>query len=125
MISDPFVLTAVIYEGAAGRVTPGADAPAFAPGSHTWVASMTKLVTAVCAMQVVEKGLIGLDDDVRPLIPQLAEVKVLRAFVGADIPYLEENTTPITLRYVHLGSSSTWGCIDRGENRLADEKSSF
>lgn len=60
---------------------------------------MTKMVTATCVMQVVESGLIGLDDDVRPLVPQLAEVKILRGFVGADVPYLEENTTPITLRY--------------------------
>lgn len=59
---------------------------------------MTKLFTAVCAMQLVENGSIGLDDDVRPLVPQLAEAKILRGFVGADVPYLEENTTPITLR---------------------------
>lgn len=59
---------------------------------------MTKLVTAVCAMQLVEKGLIGLDDDVRPLVPSLAEAKILRGFVGADVPYLEDNTAPITLR---------------------------
>lgn len=59
---------------------------------------MTKIVTATCAMQLVEKGLIGLDDDVRPLVPQLAEMKILRCFVGADVPYLAENTTSITLR---------------------------
>lgn len=59
---------------------------------------MTKIVTATCAMLVVERGLVGLDDDVRPLVPQLAEAKILRGFVGADVPYLEENTTPITLR---------------------------
>lgn len=59
---------------------------------------MTKIVTAACAMQVVEKGLIGLDDDVRPLVSELAEAKILRGFVGADVPYLEVNTTPITLR---------------------------
>lgn len=49
-------------------------------------------------MQLVEKGLVGLDDDVRPLVPQLADTKILRGFVGADVPYLAENTTPITLR---------------------------
>lgn len=49
-------------------------------------------------MQVVEKGLVGLDDDVRPLVPHLAEMMILRGFVGEDKPFLEENTTPITLR---------------------------
>lgn len=100
-IEADYVSKGVLYEGAAGRIAPAAEAPKFTPGSHTWVASMTKLVTAVCAMQLVEKGLIGLDDDVRPLIPQLAKAKILKGFVGADIPYLEENTDPITLRSVH------------------------
>lgn len=59
---------------------------------------MTKLFTATCVMQVVEQGLIGLDDDVRPFVGQLAELKILNGFVGADIPYLEDNTTPITFR---------------------------
>lgn len=59
-------------------------------------------------MQLVEKGLVGLDDDVRPLVPQLAEMKTLRGFVGADVPYLEANTTPITLRY-DLHSDTTTG----------------
>lgn len=59
---------------------------------------MTKIVTATCVMQVVEQGLVGLDDDVRVLVPQLGEVRILSGFVGADVPYLEENTTPITLR---------------------------
>lgn len=59
---------------------------------------MTKLVTATCAMQLVQKGLLGLDDDVRPLVPQLAAVKVLSGFVGDDVPVLEQNTAPITLR---------------------------
>lgn len=77
---------------------PSPDSPKFTPDSFTAVASMTKIVTAVCAMQLAEKGLIGLDDDVRPLVPQLAEAKVLRGFVGDDIPFLEENAAPITLR---------------------------
>lgn len=66
------------------------------------IASMTKLVTATCCMQLVDKGLIGLDDDVRPLVPQLAQAKILRGFVGADIPYLDDNSPnhPITLRHL-------------------------
>lgn len=53
-------------------------------------------------MLIVENGLIGLDDDVKHLVPQLAEVKILRGFVGNDIPYLVDNTSPITLRYLHV-----------------------
>lgn len=61
---------------------------------------MTKLATAVAAMQLVERGQVGLDDDVRPLVPALGRLPVLRGFVGADIPFLEENTAPITLRHL-------------------------
>lgn len=37
---------------------------------------MTKLVTAVAVMQLVERGLISLDDDVREVIPELKDMKV-------------------------------------------------
>lgn len=61
---------------------------------------MTKLATATCAMQLVERGQIGLDDDVRPLVPALRRLPLLRGFVGADIPFLEANTSPVTLRHL-------------------------
>ncbi len=35
-------------------------------------------------MQLVEKGLIGLDDDVRNVVPALKEIKVLIGFEGED-----------------------------------------
>ena len=61
---------------------------------------MTKLATATCAMQLVERGLVALDDDVRPLVPALGRLPLLRGFVGADVPFLEENAAPITLRHL-------------------------
>lgn len=42
-------------------------------------------------MQIVEKGLIQLDDDVRPLVPELASAQVLRGFDDDDKPILEKN----------------------------------
>lgn len=33
-------------------------------------------------MQIVERGLIGLDDDIREVIPQLKELKVITGFEG-------------------------------------------
>jgi CubicO group peptidase (beta-lactamase class C family) len=41
---------------------------------------MSKVVTAVAAMQLVERELIGLDDDVRELLPELAGIQVLEGF---------------------------------------------
>lgn len=39
--------------------------------------SMTKLVTSIAAMQLVEKGLIGLDDDLSLLLPDMAKIPIL------------------------------------------------
>lgn len=59
---------------------------------------MSKVVTATCLMQLVERGLVSLDDDVRPRFPEMQVVKVLRGFEEDGTPMLEENTEPITLR---------------------------
>jgi CubicO group peptidase (beta-lactamase class C family) len=45
-----------------------------------WMASMTKLMTSVAAMQVVEKGLVGLDDDLGAILPELGDRKILMSF---------------------------------------------
>ncbi|KAK3688940.1 beta-lactamase/transpeptidase-like protein [Podospora appendiculata] len=88
----------ILYEGAAGRIAPTIDAPAFAPDSFTWVASLTKIATVTCVMQIVERGLITLDEDIRPLVPELAGLQILRGFTDDEKPILEDNDKPVTLR---------------------------
>lgn len=39
---------------------------------------MTKLVTAVAIMQLVEKNLVTLDDDARDYVPELKDIQILR-----------------------------------------------
>ncbi|XWW94372.1 hypothetical protein V2A60_002315 [Cordyceps javanica] len=87
-----------LYSGAAGRIGLDAASPAFSADSFTWIASMTKVVTAVCLMQLVERGLVNLDDDVRPRFAEMQTVQVLRGFEEDGTPLLEANTEPITLR---------------------------
>lgn len=41
------------------------------------VASCTKLITSIAAMQCVERGLIGLDDSVFPHLPELAALEIV------------------------------------------------
>ncbi|PHH73210.1 hypothetical protein CDD80_3983 [Ophiocordyceps camponoti-rufipedis] len=89
----------IVYQGAAGRIGFDTASRPFAVDSFTWVASLTKLVTATCVMQLVEAGTIGLDDDVRPLVPELGRLQILRGFGGDDEPVLEDNVLPITLRH--------------------------
>lgn len=64
------------------------------------LASQTKLLTAVAALQVVERGLIAFDDNVEELLPELAAQQVLTGFDEDDKPVLVARTEGITFRYV-------------------------
>ena len=41
------------------------------------IASMTKLITSIAALQLVEKGMLGLDDDLSTLIPEMTGIPIL------------------------------------------------
>ncbi|KLU86940.1 hypothetical protein MAPG_05947 [Magnaporthiopsis poae ATCC 64411] len=88
----------VLYQGSAGRTDLPVDSPPFTMQSFTWIASMTKIVTAAAAMQEVERGGVGLDQDMRPLVPQLAQMEVLRGFEADGKPVLEPNPKGLALR---------------------------
>lgn len=55
-------------------------------------------------MIAVDQGLIGLDDNVRDIIPELKDVKLLVGFEDSDKrprkPILKDVTEPISLRFV-------------------------
>ncbi|KAK3305886.1 beta-lactamase/transpeptidase-like protein [Chaetomium strumarium] len=98
-----------IYQGAAGRTRVSPSSPAFSTNSITWVASATKLLTTTCLMHLVERGKITLDEDVRPLVPELGQLPILKGFSAAaddddsnndGEPILVPNTKPITLRHL-------------------------
>ena len=76
------------------------------------IASCTKLITSIAAVQLVERNLIGLDDDVSPILPDLAAQRVLKGFTSERKPILEERKKPITLRYVRLMSTRSV-CVER------------
>lgn len=60
---------------------------------------MTKLITAVCLLQLVDKGLLSLDEDVRSHLPLVKEMQILTAPDEAGKPPgLKENEKPLTLR---------------------------
>jgi len=76
----------------------GKDSPKFSTDTFTWVASMTKIVTAACIMGLVERGQVKLDDDARAIVPELGQLRILKGFNQDDKPILEENAKPVTLR---------------------------
>jgi CubicO group peptidase (beta-lactamase class C family) len=69
-----------LYSNALGKLNYESDSPPFTTDSVCWITSMTKLLTAVSVMQLVEKGKLGLNDDLGELIPQLSKVEVLKGF---------------------------------------------
>ena len=62
------------------------------------LASQTKLLATIAALQTVEKGLFGLDDDVANQLPELAEQSIIKGFDDKDEPILEKRKNTITLR---------------------------
>lgn len=65
-----------------------------------WFASMTKAVTSVAAMQLVEQGRIALDEPIGRVLPKLAKAQVLTGFDDAGGPITRPAKTPITLRHL-------------------------
>src|ERR1700676_3276991 len=89
----------VIYQGAFGVRAKGAPAamsldPVFA------IASMTKLLTSVAAMQLVERGKLTLDEPAGRIDPTLDAPQVLDGFDAKGIPKLGPSRKPITLRHL-------------------------
>jgi CubicO group peptidase (beta-lactamase class C family) len=91
-----------IYQGASGRADFPLDAASYNDETPTMIMSLTKLITATAILQLVEKSLISLDQDLRELVPELARLQLLKGFDESDHPILENNTKPITLRYACL-----------------------
>lgn len=61
----------------AGRIAEAADSPAAGPDTLWRIYSMTKPITGMAVMLLVEEGRIGLDDPVARYIPAFAHMRVL------------------------------------------------
>ncbi|MFC4293631.1 serine hydrolase domain-containing protein [Novosphingobium tardum] len=64
------------------------------------IASMTKAVVSVGAMQLVEQGRLALDAPIGEALPELAEVQVLDGFDASESPVLRSPARPVTLRHL-------------------------
>lgn len=89
----------IVYEGAAGVTGPGRDTPM---GSDTVfrIASMTKAVTAACAMQLVERGDLELDAPAKTVAPWIGEAEVLTGFDADGTPQTRPPARDVTLRHL-------------------------
>ena len=64
------------------------------------LASMTKTLTSVAALQLVEQGKVGLDQPLGGVVPELADLIVLEGFSAAGAPRLRPAKRPVTLRHL-------------------------
>jgi CubicO group peptidase (beta-lactamase class C family) len=89
----------VIYEGAFGT-RDLAQGPAMTLDTVFRLASMTKAVTSVAAMQLVEQGKMQLDQPIGNVLPELSAPQALEGFDDAGAPRLRPAKRPITLRHL-------------------------
>jgi len=89
-----------LYTGAFGKrdASSGIDVT---PASIFRIASMTKAITTVSALQLVEQGRLKLDDPVANYLPALEKLQVFHGFDPADgKPILRVPSRPVLLRHL-------------------------
>ena len=104
-----------IYEGAFGVRRLGAGAE-ITHDTVFRIASMTKAITSVAAMQLVEQGKLSLDDPAPAIDPALVAPQVLTGFDAAGKPQLRPAARPITLR--HLLTHTAGFCYEQWNPEL-------
>ncbi|WP_448659343.1 serine hydrolase domain-containing protein [Sphingomonas sp. CJ99] len=82
----------------AGKLADDANAPAVTPDSLWRIYSMTKPVTAMAAMILIEEGKLRLDQPIAEIIPEFAQMKVLTD--PANSLASRPAKTPITVRHL-------------------------
>jgi len=95
----------VFYQGAFG-LADLAQARPLKLDSMFRIASMTKAITSVAAMQLIEQGRLGLDDPAEKYLPPLAGLPMFESFDAATGDYkLRPTTKSITARHLFTHTS--------------------
>lgn len=88
-----------------------------------WIASCTKLMTAIAVLQLVEKGILDLDADVTTWLPEWKNADVLKGFTEDDEPIYEKAKETITIRKMMSHQSGIgYGFIDPKLTKLVELK---
>jgi len=97
-----------LYEGVYGRLSVERDEPARAD-TMFWIASMTKAVVSVAALQLIERGDLDLEQPVVDIVPAFGELAILDGF-DVDVPRVRVATRPVTLRHLltHTSGCGYW-----------------
>ena len=85
------------WSHAAGHQDAEKTKPA-SPDNIIQIASMTKLVTTIAALQLAEQGKLDLDTPISAYAPELNELQVLKGFEADDTPIFEKANRAPTAR---------------------------
>ncbi|BAT61465.1 esterase EstB [Variibacter gotjawalensis] len=89
----------VLYQGAFGVADVATGRPLAADALFR-IASMTKPVTSLALMQLIEQGRVGLDEPAQKYLPELADLKVFESFDPATGAYkVRPASKPATVRH--------------------------
>ena len=89
----------VLYQGNFG-VADVSTGRALTPDAMFRIASMTKPITSVALMQLVEQGKIALDDPASKYLPELADLKLIESFDAKTGDYkVRPASRPATVRH--------------------------
>ncbi len=76
------------------------DPAPMTPDTVFWIASCTKLVTSIVALQLIEEGVLELDQPVASLRPDFADLPILDGFDAAGEPVLRPAPDTPTIRHL-------------------------
>ena len=95
----------VLYQGAFG-VADMASARPMATDALFRIASMTKAITSVAAMQLFEQGRFAIDDPVEKYLPQFAKLSVVESFNATTGDYkLRPANKSVTIKHLFTHTS--------------------
>ena len=101
----------IIYSGAFGK-RDSASGVGVKPDSIFLIASMTKAITTTAALQLVERGMLTLEEPVAKHLPELSKLDVLQGFDKSGKPFLRAASKPVTLKHLLTHTSGfaydTW-----------------
>ena len=89
----------VLYQGAFGKKSSDGMAELELDAVFI-IASMTKPITGVAVMQLVEAGVVDLDEPLGRFIPYLESIQVLEGFDEQNRPQLRAPSSAVTLRHL-------------------------
>jgi methyl acetate hydrolase len=100
-----------------------ADAAPMTPDTVFWIASMTKLVTSIVALQLIAESRLSLETPVAEILPAFAELPILEGYDASGAARLRKATDTPTVRHLLTHTSGlSYTFLDADLKRYAEEQ---